>query len=115
LTLEMFDEAMRPCGEILDNETFNTAMNSSPEMKSWVEQTLTTHRLHSSADLMADCAAAREWVTTREGHHPGDLPTLGRFARSFDPRTGYNTAPQPIQDRARWLLDQWRRHTVRHG
>jgi hypothetical protein len=111
----MFDEAMQPCGEILDNETFNTAMNSSPEMEFWVEQTLTTHRLRSIADVMADCTAAREWVMTREGRHPGDLPTLGRFARSFDPKTGYNMAPQPIQDRARWLLNQWRRHTVRHG
>jgi hypothetical protein len=99
----------------LDDETFNTAMNSSPEMKSWVEQTLTTHRLRNSAKLMADCAAAREWVMTREGRQSDDLPTLGRFARSFDPKTGYNTAPQPIQDRARWLLNRWRRHTVRHG
>jgi hypothetical protein len=87
-------------------------MNSSAEMRTWVEQTLTTYRLRNAAERISECSIAREWVVERGGPHvAGDLATLGRFARSFDPKSGYNIAPRPTQDRARWLLDQWRQHS----
>jgi hypothetical protein len=113
LTLEMLDQTLRPTlGDmLLDEDTWNTATNSSPEMKAWVDGIQTTARLQGAAEITADCTAARAWVAAREGGHIADTATLGRFARSFDPKTGYNTASQPIQDRARWLLEQWRRRS----
>jgi hypothetical protein len=112
LTFEMLDLTLRPTLDaLLDEDTWNTATNSSPEMKSWVEEIQTTARLRAAAEITADCAAARAWVAAREGGHIADIATLGRFRRSFDPKTGYNIASRPIQDRARWLLDQWRKHS----
>jgi hypothetical protein len=112
LILCILDETLRPCrNEVLDEDTFNVAMNSSPEMRTWVEQTLATHRLRNAAERIAECSIAREWVVTRGGSHvAGDLATLGRYARSFDPKTGYNTAPVAMRHRAAWLLDQSRRN-----
>jgi hypothetical protein len=113
LTLEMLDPTLRPTlgDTLLDEDTWNTATNSSPEMKAWVDEIQTAARLQAAAEITADCTAARTWAATRAGRHPSDTATLGRFARSFDPKTGYNIAPRPIQDRARWLLDQWRQHS----
>ncbi len=112
LILCVLDETLQPCGdEVLDEDTFDAATNSSAEMRTWVDQTLTTHRLQGAAEVTADCTAARAWVAAREGGHIADTATLGRFARSFDPKSSYNIASRPIQDRARWLLDQWRRHS----
>lgn len=96
---------------LLDEDTWNTATNSSPEMKAWVDEIQTTGRLQAAAEVISDCTAARTWAATRAGHHPADAATLGQFARSFEPKTGYNIASRPIQDRARWVLDQWRRHS----
>jgi hypothetical protein len=110
----MLDETLRPTlRDILvdDEETWNIATNSSPEMKAWVDELQTMARLQAAAEVTADCAAGRAWVAAREGGHIADTATLGRFSRSFDPKTGYNTASQPIQDRARWLLNQWRQHS----
>jgi hypothetical protein len=113
LKLEMLDPTLRPTlGDmLLDVDTWKTATNSRPEMKAWVDEIQTTARLQGAAEITADCIAARAWVVAREGGHIADTATLGRFARIFDPKTDYNTASQPIQDRARWLLDQWRRHS----
>jgi hypothetical protein len=113
LILEVLDETLRPCGidVLLDEDTFDAAMNSSPEMRTWVEQTLTTHRLRNAAERIGECSIAREWVVKRGGPHvAGDLATLGRYARSFDPKTGYNTAPDAMRRRAAWLLDQSHRN-----
>jgi hypothetical protein len=112
LSLQVLDATLRPTlsDMLTDEETWNTMVNSSPEMKAWVDARLTKARLQGAAEVIADCTAARAWVAAREGGHIADTATLGRFARSFDPKTGYNTASQPIQDRARWLLHQWRKH-----
>jgi hypothetical protein len=114
LSLQVLDATLRPTltDMLTDEETWNTMVNSSPEMKAWVDGRLTKARLQGAAEVIADCTAARAWIAAREGGHIADTATLGRFARSFDPKTGYNTASQPIQDRARWLLDQWRQYAV---
>jgi hypothetical protein len=113
LSLQLLDATLRPTltDMLTDEETWNTVVNSSPEMKAWVDARLTTARLQHAGEITADCTAACAWVAARGGGHIADTATLGRFARSFDPKTGYNVAPRPIQDRARWLLDQWRQHS----
>jgi hypothetical protein len=111
LYLEILDASLRPRGHdgVLDEDTFNAAMNSSPEMRAWAEGTLTEGRLQAAAERIAECAVAREWVIARGGQHAmGDLATIGRYIRSYDAK-GYNTAPDPVRRRAQWLLEQSRR------
>jgi hypothetical protein len=100
LTFEMLDPTLRPTlGDmLLDEDTWSTATNSSPEMKAWVDEIQTTARLQAVAEITADCTAARSWLATRAGGHPADTATLGRFARSFDTTTGYNIAPRTAPD-----------------
>ncbi|MEA2737301.1 MAG: hypothetical protein QOH05_608 [Acetobacteraceae bacterium] len=76
LTLEMLDQTLRPTlGDmLLDEDTWNTATNSSPEMKAWVDGIQTTARLQGAAEITADCTAARAWVAASVQRHPELTP-----------------------------------------
>jgi hypothetical protein len=76
LTLEMLDQTLRPTlGDmLLDEDTWNTATNSSPEMKAWVDGIQTTARLQGAAEITADCTAARAWVAASAQRHPELTP-----------------------------------------
>ena len=103
LTLEMLDPTLRPTlGDmLLDEDTWNTATNSSPEMKAWVDEIQTTARLQAAAEISADCTAARAWAATR-----GQPPPLGhrdtwpvrpqlRPENRLQHRTATNSRPRP--------------------
>jgi hypothetical protein len=111
LILCILDETLRPCGdEVIDEDTFDAAMNSSSEMRTWVEQTATTLRLRNAAERIAECANAREWVVKQGGPHvAGDLATLDAYAASFDEK-GFTNSAHDLRRRAIDIL-----HEMTHG
>jgi hypothetical protein len=107
LTPCILDETLRPYGiEVIDEDTFNVAMSSSPEMRTWVEQTLTTLRLRNAAERIAECVAARVWVVKQGGPHvAGDLATLDAYAASFDEK-GFTNLAHDLRRRAFDILHE---------